>query len=63
MSSMDKKERKRMAILEVLRAAETPLSSQRIAQALLDAGETVSERTVRLYLQVMCDEGLIEKTE
>ncbi|MDD5095155.1 MAG: NrpR regulatory domain-containing protein [Dehalococcoidia bacterium] len=51
-------ERKRSAILEILRASEKPLSSSKIAEELLSRGLDVSERTVRLYLQQMDHEGL-----
>ncbi len=60
MSSDSKKHRKRLAILEVLRSAAGPVSSGKIAAALQDAGREVSERTVRLYLQELDEEGLTE---
>jgi repressor of nif and glnA expression len=60
MSSDHKKNRKRLAILEILRSASAPTSSGKIAAALQDAGQDISERTVRLYLQQLDQEGQTE---
>lgn len=54
----DKKTRKRLAILDVLESVEGPLSSQRITETLQENGHDISERTVRLYLQQLDEEGL-----
>lgn len=59
---LKKTTRKKNAILGILKDMEKPLRSSRVAQELLAQGHDISERTVRLYLQDMCDEGLIEKT-
>lgn len=58
MTVADKKTRKRLAILEVLRVADSPLSSTRIAEILIDQGYDISERTIRLYLQQLDQECL-----
>lgn len=55
---VEKKERKLHSILTVLRAADKPLSSSRICEELVAQGHDVSERTVRLYLQHMDQDGL-----
>ena len=55
---MDKVERNRLAILEVLEKSTTPLSSPRIAQLLTHLGLSLSQRAVRLYLQELEQEGL-----
>lgn len=47
---MDKRERKRLAILDVLSTSERPLGSARITDILVAQGMEISERTVRLYL-------------
>lgn len=60
---MQEKRRKiRQVILGVLRDAEKPLSSLKINEELLERGLDISERTVRLYLQAMEEEGLTEKS-
>ncbi len=58
----EKKEKIRHAILSILRDAESPLSSYAISSQLIDRGIEISERTVRLYLQVMDEEGLTMKS-
>jgi len=50
-------ERKRLAVLRVLKDAAKPLSSARIAEELLAGGHDISERTVRFYLKLMDGEG------
>jgi len=57
---MDKREKKRLAILDVLRASERPLGSSKITDILLAQGVEISERTVRLYLQELDEQGLTE---
>lgn len=47
----DNKKGNQLAILDVLRAGEAPLSSARISEELAVLGHEMSERTVRLYLQ------------
>lgn len=51
---------KKLAILDVLNTSSEPLSGFRITEALEDAGHRISERTVRLYLQMLDNEGLTE---
>lgn len=58
----EKRKKIRQVILNVLRDAEKPLSSLKINEELLDRGLDISERTVRLYLQSMEEEGLTEKS-
>lgn len=50
-------ERKRSAILKILRDAGAPVSSEKIAEQLNDTGYNLSERTVRLHLARMDKEG------
>jgi repressor of nif and glnA expression len=57
---MDKRERKRLAILDVLSASERPLGSSRITDILTAQGMEISERTVRLYLQELDKLGLTD---
>jgi repressor of nif and glnA expression len=52
-----KKKRKELLILDVLKGSETPLTSARIAEELFSLGHEMSERTVRLYLQKMDQDG------
>jgi repressor of nif and glnA expression len=56
----DKAKRNQLAILRVLQAAEHPMSSARIAEQLVSMGHDMSERTVRLYLTELDNEGLTE---
>ncbi len=56
----DKSGKKRLQILELLRGAGGPLSSRRIAESLNIGGAEISERTVRLYLKQLDEEGLAE---
>ena len=61
--TMQEKQRKiRQIILNVLRDVDKPLSSVRINEELLARGFDISERTVRLYLQSMNEQGLTEKS-
>jgi repressor of nif and glnA expression len=57
---MDKREKKRLAILDVLRRNGEVLSSTRITELLLAQNVDVSERSVRLYLHELDEEGLTE---
>ncbi|MCU0576498.1 MAG: NrpR regulatory domain-containing protein [Desulfobacterota bacterium] len=57
----EKRKRIRQVILNVLKEAGRPLSSLKINEDLLERGHDISERTVRLYLQSMEEEGLTEK--
>ncbi|VGO16132.1 hypothetical protein PDESU_04722 [Pontiella desulfatans] len=57
---MDKREKKRLAILDVLSASERPLGSSRITDILVAQGVEISERTVRHYLLELDDHGLTE---
>lgn len=54
----ERMERKRLSILRCLAYAPGALSSEQITEQLAGAGNDVSERTVRLYLQNMDKEGL-----
>ena len=56
----DKIERKRLAILKVLKEADGALSSQEIAGRLAEAGYEISERTARFHLLAMDKQGLTE---
>ncbi len=58
MALSDKIERKKLAILEVLKNSTMPLSGSKITQSLNVAGYDISERTVRLYLRQLDEEGL-----
>lgn len=56
---MDKRVRKKeLLILNVLKDSEKPLTSSKIAEKLELTGYDISERTVRLYLKKLEDEGL-----
>lgn len=57
---MDRKARTRLAILDVLKDASAPLSSQRIATGLAENGLKLSGRSVRLYLQELAEREYIE---
>jgi repressor of nif and glnA expression len=54
----EKYKKKELAILDILRAAEGPMSGARLAEALTDRGHDVSERSVRLYLGDLDRRGL-----
>lgn len=60
MTIPDKTEKKKLAILEVLKNSSHPLSGGKITESLNIAGYDISERTVRLYLQQFDEEGLTE---
>jgi HTH-type transcriptional regulator, global nitrogen regulator NrpRI len=55
---MEKKKKNDLLILGVLRDSKVPLASGKIAQELQALGHEMSERTVRLYLQKMEQDGL-----
>jgi repressor of nif and glnA expression len=57
---MDKREKKRLAILDALHRSNGSLSSARITELLNSQEVDISERTVRLYLQELDREGLTE---
>jgi HTH-type transcriptional regulator, global nitrogen regulator NrpRI len=56
---IEKKKRKELQILRVLKDSSVPLTSSKIAAELIILGHEVSERTVRLYLGEMGGKGLI----
>jgi repressor of nif and glnA expression len=56
----EKTEKKRLAILRILRDADRPLGSSRITERLLAEGHEIRERTVRFYLRSMDNEQLTE---
>ena len=49
----EKTEKKRLAILRILRESDGPLGSSKITERLVAAGHEISERTVRFYLHKM----------
>jgi hypothetical protein len=51
-------EKKRLAILRFLLGTDGPQTSPTVAEHLIASGHPVSERTIRLYLQELDDEGL-----
>ncbi len=53
-------EKKRLAILRILKESEQPISSQRIVELLDEIGQEISERTVRFHLKDMDSDGLTE---
>ena len=57
---MDKREKKKLAILETLNRSSGSLSSASITELLTAQDVDISERTVRLYLQELDQEGLTE---
>jgi hypothetical protein len=57
---MDKKDRTRTAILIALSKMAAPASALRLVEYLTAAGQNLSERTVRLYLHQLDEEGLTE---
>ncbi|MCK5198318.1 MAG: DUF128 domain-containing protein, partial [Spirochaetales bacterium] len=56
-------EKKRLAILRILKESEHPMSSQRIVEFLYEIGQEISERTVRFHLKDMDADGLTEYVE
>lgn len=57
---MDKRQKKRLAILDVLNRSGQVLSSTRITELLVAQDIDISERSVRLYLHELDEEGLTE---
>jgi len=53
-------EKRKLAILEILKKAQGPLSSREVTDLLNARGFEISERTVRLHLQGLDAEGLTE---
>lgn len=60
-TASEKLERRKTAILKVLKQAGGPLSSTEIARRLRSEGLELSERTVRVYLQSLDSEGFTER--
>ncbi len=58
--SKDKIEKKRLAILSILREAKEPLGSQKITELMNHMRYDISERTVRFHLNAMDGAGLTE---
>ncbi|MBU2550087.1 MAG: DUF128 domain-containing protein [Proteobacteria bacterium] len=58
---IDKMEKKRLAILQTLKEANRPVTSSKITADLQAQGHEISERTVRLYLQTLDEEGMTQK--
>ncbi|MBI5117830.1 DUF128 domain-containing protein [Candidatus Poribacteria bacterium] len=56
----EKTEKKRLAILRILQEAGKPVGSAKLTERLLAEGHEISERTVRLYLEAMDEDGLTE---
>ncbi len=56
-------EKPKMLILSVMRDSDELVGSNDIAKALEAHGYNISSRTVRLYLQEMEDEGLVEEAK
>lgn len=57
---MDKRQKKRLAILDVLNRSGQVLSSTRITELLMAQNIDISERSVRLYLCELDEEGLTD---
>ncbi|MDF7825059.1 NrpR regulatory domain-containing protein [Pontiellaceae bacterium B12227] len=57
---MDKREKKRFAVLETLSASDRPLGSSKITDILVAQGMEISERTTRLYLKELDELGMTE---
>jgi HTH-type transcriptional regulator, global nitrogen regulator NrpRI len=55
---IERRKRKELLILDVLKNSEVPLTSGKIAEELSVLGHEMNERTVRLYLQGMDRAGL-----
>ncbi len=53
-------EKKRLAVLRFLAGSDGPQTSPAIAEHLTASGHEMSERTIRLYLQELDEEGLTE---
>ena len=57
---MDKKDRKKTEILRVLKEEGKILTSSQIVEILQNAGVHYSDRAVRMYLQILDEQGLTE---
>jgi len=55
---LNRKKRKELMVLNVLKNSKTPLPSAKIAEELSALGHDISERTVRIYLQHLDRNGL-----
>ena len=60
---MERKQKKTLLILSMLKNTGKPLTSAGIARELLLLGHEISERTIRLYLQGMETDGLVSKAD
>lgn len=60
---MERKQKKTLLILSMLKNTGKPLTSAGIARELMLLGHEISERTVRLYLQGMETDGLVRKAD
>lgn len=58
----ERKKRKRMLILNVLKDAGRPVGSAQIMDKLKYSGQEMSERAIRMYLKQLDDEGLTLKS-
>ena len=59
--SMDhRKDKKKKNIMKLLQSSSEPLSSIKITEELMQMGMDISERSVRIYLQEMDEEGLTQ---
>ncbi|MBM3133535.1 MAG: DUF128 domain-containing protein, partial [Chloroflexi bacterium] len=58
----EKTRKKALSILSVLKSSDKPLSSSEICEELKALGHEISERTVRLYLRKMDEDGLTDNT-
>ena len=56
----DRIEKQRLAILRILKEENKPVSSQKIAEKLLDMGYEIPDRTIRFNLLAMDKEGFTE---
>lgn len=56
-----KAQRNRLLVLNALRRATAPMTSSHLARQLSEAGHLLSDRTIRLYLRSLDDEGLTER--
>ena len=54
--------KKKMAILDIIGSSEDPIGGKEISELLMTRGIEISDRTVRMYLQELEDEGLLEQT-
>ena len=59
-SMIEKVEKKRLAILRILRDTNNPIASHKITEQLVNMGFDIRERTVRFHLLAMDKDGLTE---